>query len=229
MTQTLAQEIVDQYGQDMLDLVLLVYVNFYTSELEIIDLCAKWIPRRELLAEKSYLLKHASDEVIHAELFKSGVEHLGIPWHEVDQEKFRIQDIDWRFKKLFDSDDELQVLIGLNLYAEGVLALEEIEQLGQSKPRYFKDFARICRDEKTHVAFGLKVAKRLLAQSAENRSRAQEYCSWYADHMKNYLGGELSKPLQTAIKHGFISADYVERTYSRFRSVMSELDLQPSI
>lgn len=229
MTKTLAQEIIEEYGQDMMDLVLLVYVNFYNSELEIIDLCAKWIPRRENLTEKSYLLRHASDEVVHAELFKDGVAHLGIPWHEIDVDRFRIKDIDQRFEKLFDSDDELQVLIGLNLYAEGVLALEEIEQLGQSKPRYFKDFPRICRDEKTHVAFGIKVAKRLIAQSAENRSRAQEYCSWYAEHMKGYLGGELSKPLQTAIQHGFITADYVDRTYSRFRHVMSELGLQPSV
>jgi 1,2-phenylacetyl-CoA epoxidase catalytic subunit len=225
MTKTLAQEIAGEYGQDMLDLVLLVYVNFYNSELEIIDLCAKWIPRRENLTEKSYLLRHASDEVIHAELFKSGIEHLGIPWDEIDQRQFRIRDIDQRFEKLFDSDDELEVLIGLNLYAEGVLALEEIEQLGQSKPRYFKDFPRICRDEKTHVAFGLKVAKRLIAQSAENRARARSYCDWYHDHMNGYLGGELSAPLQTAIKHGFITADYVDRTRSRFMTVMSELGL----
>ncbi|HEU4727131.1 MAG TPA: hypothetical protein VFT22_04565 [Kofleriaceae bacterium] len=219
----------EEYGQDMLDLVLLVYVNFYNSELEIIDLCSKWIPRREILTEKSYLLRHASDEVVHAELFKSGIEHLGIPWQEVDHQRFRIRDIDDRFQKLFESDDELEVLIGLNLYAEGVLALEEIEQLGRSKPRYFKDFPRICRDEKTHVAFGIKVAKRLLAQSPDNRSRAQEYCSWYANHLNGYLGGELSRPLQTAIRHGFISDDYVDRTRARFTEVMSALGLLPSL
>ncbi|WP_437626760.1 hypothetical protein [Sorangium sp. So ce1151] len=229
MANSLAQEIVEEYGQDMLDLVLLVYVNFYYSELEIIDLCAKWIPRRGILTEKSYLIRHASDEVTHAELFKKGVEHLGITWSDLDPDKFRIRDIDDRFKKLFDSDDELEVLIGLNLYAEGVLALEEIEQLARSKPRYFQDFERILRDEKTHVAFGVKVAKRLIAQSPENRARAQEYCSWYADHLKNYLGGELSGPLQTGIKHGFISSDYVEKTFTRFKDVMSQLDLQHSL
>ncbi|MFD0391944.1 hypothetical protein ACFQ3Z_01125 [Streptomyces nogalater] len=69
-TPTLRDEIIEKHGKNAWDLVLTVYVNFYYSELEIIDLCARWIPRRDDLREKQYLLHHASDEIVHARLFR---------------------------------------------------------------------------------------------------------------------------------------------------------------
>ncbi|MDI2132417.1 hypothetical protein [Yinghuangia seranimata] len=218
-------EIIETYGEDVWNLILTVYVNFHDSELEIIDLCARWIPRRTDLREKTYLVHHASDEVTHARLFREGVERLGQPWHELDHAKYKIQDIDDRFRKLFDSEDELEVLIGLNLYAEGVLAMEELYQLGRGKPQYFYQFDRIEREERRHVGFGVTVAKRLLAESAENRKRATAYCNWYQEHLDGYLGGELADKIGWAVEAGFVADDYIPRTKERFRSTMSELGI----
>ncbi|WP_322770459.1 hypothetical protein [Frankia sp. Cr1] len=225
MTTTPMEEIIDTYGTDAWDLILTVYINFYYSELEIIDLCARWLPKRQDLREKSFLLHHASDEVVHAGLFKEGVERLGLKWDGFDHERYRIDDIDDRFKKLHSSDDELEVLIGLNLYAEGVLAMEELYQLGRSKPDYFYQFARIEREERRHVAFGVTVAKRLLAESEENRKRGIEYCKWYQNHLEGYLGGELAQSIEWGIQAGFIEADYIPRTRERFHDTMSQLGL----
>ena len=222
---TAMEEIIETYGRETWDLVLTVYVNFYYSELDIIHLCSRWVPRRSDLLEKSFLLRHAADEIKHAELFREGVEQLGMAWDGFDHERYRIADIRERFDKLFRTEDELEVLIGLNLYAEGVLALEELEQLGKHKPEYFFQFDRIAREERAHVAFGVTVAKRMIAESEDNRRRALGHCKWYEEHMDRYLGGELSQRIRWASSRGFVSPDYVERTRQRFRSTMDKLHI----
>lgn len=225
MSTTLMEEIIETHGSEAWDLVLTVYVNFYYSELEIIDLCARWLPKRDDLQEKQYLLRHASDEVVHARLFREGVERLGMPWYGFDHSRYQIKDIDDRFRKLHESDDELEVLIGLNLYAEGVLAMEELFQLGRCKPRYFYQFDRIEREERRHVGFGITVAKRRLQESQQNRLRAVEHCRWYQEHLENYLSGELSEVINWGIHAGFVNSDYIPRTRERFRDTMSKLGI----
>ena len=221
---TLKQEIIDTYGRDAWDLILTVYVNFYYSELGIIDLCARWLPRRSSMREKNYLLRHASDEIVHARLFREGVERLGQSWHGFDHDRYRIDDIDTRFSTLFNSDDEIEVLIGLNLYAEGVLAMEELCQLARI-PRYFYQFDRIEREERRHVAFGITVANRILAENPEARKRAVEYCRQYGEHLDGYLDGQLKESINWAMGAGFVSDDYISRTRQRFTDTMSKIGM----
>ncbi len=223
------QKLIEQYGEEGMGLILLVYVNFYFSEINIINLCGRWIPRRHDFIEKSYLVTHAADEVTHAKLFREGVERLGIEWNSLDHDKYRVHDIGERFDKLLKSDDELEVLIGLNLYAEGVLALEEIHQLAKSRPDIFYQFDRIYRDEQTHLRFGAVVARRMIEESEQNRARAQAHCQWYEDHLSNYLDGELSDKIQRAVDLGFVTSDYIDCTKRRFRNVMGELGLTTHI
>ncbi|GAA3463352.1 hypothetical protein ACFFSW_01035 [Saccharothrix longispora] len=225
-SMTLKDEILEKYGRNAWDLILTVYVNFYYSELDIIDLCARWLPRRRGLREKNYLIRHAADEVVHARLFREGVEKLGQPWHEFDHDAYRIDDIGDRFAKLFYSDDEIEVLIGLNLYAEGVLAMEELYQLARSKTPYFHQFDRIEREERRHVAFGITVANQVLDDNAEARKRAVEHCKWYRDHMEGYLGGQLKESIAWAMDAGFVSDDYLDRTRARFDDVMSKIGIK---
>lgn len=227
-SMTPKQQIIETYGREAWDLILTVYVNFYYSELEIIDLCARWLPRRDSLREKNYLIRHAADEVVHARLFREGVERLGQPWYGFDHDPYRIDDVGDRFAKLFYSDDEVEVLIGLNLYAEGVLAMEELYQLGQNSSGYFYQFDRIEREERRHVGFGITVANRVLEGNAEARKRAVEYCKWYREHLDGYLGGQLKESIAWAIEAGFVSDDYVARTRQRFDTVMSKIGIQES-
>ena len=82
------EKIVKEEGQQMLDLIVMVYVNFYYAELEIIEVCEKWIPRRTNLEEKFMLLDHAADEIRHSSYFKQGVEYLGLNWDDLPHEKY---------------------------------------------------------------------------------------------------------------------------------------------
>ncbi|WP_112263246.1 hypothetical protein [Lentzea terrae] len=224
-SMTLKQEIIEKYGRNAWDLILTVYVNFYYSELDIIDLCARWLPRRKGLREKNFLIRHAADEVVHARLFREGVEMLGQPWHDFDHEPYKIDDIGDRFAKLFYSDDEIEVLIGLNLYAEGVLAMEELVQLARSNTPYFHQFERIEREERRHVAFGITVANQVLDSNPEARKRAVDHCKWYREHLDGYLDGQLKESIQFAMDAGFVSADYIDRTRARFDDVMSKIGI----
>ncbi|UMP00004.1 hypothetical protein [Amycolatopsis sp. EV170708-02-1] len=226
---TYKDEIIDRYGKHAWDLILTVYVNFYYSELDIIDLCARWLPRRHGLREKNYLIRHAADEVVHARLFREGVERLGQPWHDFDHDPYRIDDIGDRFAKLFYSDDEVEVLIGLNLYAEGVLAMEELCQLGRSQSPYFYQFDRIEREERRHVAFGITVANQFLDANPEARKRAVDYCKWYREHLEGYLGGQLKESISWAMEAGFVSSDYLDRTRERFNDVMAKIGIKEEL
>lgn len=221
----LYEQILKEHGQECLDLILLVYLNFYFSEIEIIDLCAKWIPRRNILQEKFWLVYHASDEVRHSEQFKNGVEFLGLNWDELDFSKYRLPDISGRFGKLEESNDELEILVGLNLYAEGVLAMEELIQLSHNASQYFPAFQQILKEEGTHLGFGKEVLNRLIKESPENKKRAQSHCDWYRKHMKQYLWKDISEHIDRAIKFGLVNKNYREKTALRFNTVMSSVGL----
>ena len=224
MKTKLYERVLEEKGNGCLDLILLVYVNFYWSELEIIDLCAKWIPKRTNLEEKFYLVHHAADEVQHSKLFQEGVEYLGLNWDELDFEKYRLKDIEGRFGKLEDSDDELEILVGLNLYAEGVLAMEELIQLERNASEYFPSFRRIIREEGTHLGFGKHVLRRYMKDS-ENKKIAQSHCDWYGSHLQKYLWKDISSYVDQGIDYGFLDKDYREKTVERFDIVMSSVGL----
>lgn len=219
------EKIVQERGQAFLDAILLINTNFYMSELEIIDLCARWIPRRKILREKFYLVSHASDEVRHAGLFKKEIEDLGIPWSDELITRYRLSDIGSRFDRLHKSDDEIEVLIGLNLYAEGVIAMEELVELSQYASEYFPTYAQIQREEQTHLAFGQKVLQRLLSESEEDRARAQVICDGYRDHLLHYLWNDISPIIDMGIGWNCLSEKYRENTVNRFESVMTTAGL----
>lgn len=221
----LYEQIVDRYGKKYLDLILLIYINFYFSEIEIIDLCGRWIPRRKILKEKFWLVQHAADEIRHSELFKKGVELLGLDWENLELKKYRLRDIEGRFGKLEESDDELEVLIGLNLYGEGVLAMEELIQLSHNAQQYFPAFKQILKEEGTHLGFGVEVARRLIKESVENQKRAQSYCDWYRNHLQQYLWKDISPQIDQAIEFGLVDKSYREKTVARFKTVMSSVGL----
>jgi 1,2-phenylacetyl-CoA epoxidase catalytic subunit len=219
------EEIIKERGEKCFDLILLVYVNFYWSELEIIDLCAKWIPKRDNLEEKFYLVHHASDEVKHSILFKEGVEDLGLSWNDIDFSKYKLKDIEGRFGKLEESDDEIEILIGLNLYAEGVLAMEELIQLERNASKYFPSFRQIIKEEGTHLGFGKQVLHRYMEESFENKKIAQLNCDWYGNHLQKYLWEDISEYIDQGIDFGFLDKKYREKTAERFEVVMSSVGL----
>jgi hypothetical protein len=221
----LCERIVRDHGQELLDLIVMVYVNFYYSEIEIIDICGRWMPRRTNLKEKIYLVQQAADEVRHMNLFKKGIEGLGLKWDELPLDQYRVRDVDDRFAKLARSDNDLEIQIGMNLYAEGVLAMEELVQLGENAPQYFPDFGEIARDQLTHTGYGRAVARRLIQESPDNKTQAQQYCDWYRDHLENYAWNEISGLIDKGVGYGYLTADYRERLARRFENVMTSVGL----
>jgi 1,2-phenylacetyl-CoA epoxidase catalytic subunit len=219
------EKIVHERGQEFLNFIILVNVNFYFAELEIVDLCGKWIPRRSILKEKFWLVDHAADEIRHSEQFKEGVESLGLEWDELDFSKYRISDVSGRFDKMQESDDELEVLVGLNLYAEGVLAIEELLQLDRHASQYFPAFHQILKEEGTHLGYGKEVVRRLIDESSENRERAQGYCDWCREHLQQYHGNDISPIIDKAINFGLMDKNFREKTAERFEIVMSSVGL----
>jgi 1,2-phenylacetyl-CoA epoxidase catalytic subunit len=124
-----------------------------------------------------------------------------------------------------ESDDELEVLVGLNLYAEGVLAIEELLQLDRNASQYFPTFHQILKDEGMHLGYGKEVLRRLINESPENRERAQAYCNSCQEHLKQYHFRDISPIIDKAAKFGLIDNNFREKTAERFVTVMSSVGL----
>lgn len=219
------KKIVDDEGQEILDLILTLLVNFYYAELDIIDVCGRGIPRRSVLDEKLMLVEHAWDEMRHAQHFKNGVEALGLKWDELDKNKYYLPDQSTRFSKLLNSDDEIEVLVGLNLYSEGVLAMEELAQLHHNKPEYFPKFGEILTEEGRHLKFGITVARRRFKESEEARAKAQAYCDQFVHHLQQYLWEDINDAINLGIHLKYLDPDYRMKAVKRFENVMSAVNL----
>jgi 1,2-phenylacetyl-CoA epoxidase catalytic subunit len=219
------KKIVEEDGEDILNLILMLHVNFYQAELDIIDVCARWIPRRSVLDEKFMLVTHASDEVRHAQYFKDGVEALGLKWDELDLKQLHLGEQSERFSKLLTSDDEIEVLVGLNLYAEGVLAMEELAQLHHNKPLYFPRFGEILADEGRHLKYGITVARRRFQDNEGARQQAQKCCDEFARHLQDYLWKEIDQAINLGTHLGYLDKDYRFKVARRFENVMSAVGL----
>ena len=216
---------IGQPGDPLYDAVATIYVNFYLSELRIIDLCARWIPRRHITREKYYLVHHANDEVRHAELFRKAFENLGGTIDEAAIEKYQVRDMEDRFDRLFRSDDEIEVLIGLNMYAEGVLAMMELRQLGKNAPELFPDFLQIAQDEKTHLAFGAKVLGRILEDEPEQRQRATESARGYREHLGSYLATTVSDMIDFGVSISALDEDYRQQAIELYEEIMDRINI----
>ncbi|MEL7738562.1 hypothetical protein AAG614_09290 [Citromicrobium bathyomarinum] len=216
---------IGQPGDPLYDAVATIYVNFYLSELRIIDLCARWIPRRHITREKYYLVHHANDEVRHAELFRKAFENLGGTIDEAAIEKYQVRDMEDRFDRLFRSDDEIEVLIGLNMYAEGVLAMMELRQLGKNAPELFPDFLQIAQDEKTHLAFGAKVLGRILEDEPEQRQRATEIARGYREHLGSYLATTVSDMIDFGVSISALDEDYRQQAIELYEEIMDRINI----
>lgn len=210
-------------GDALYDAVATIYVNFYLSELRIIDLCARWIPQRTITREKYYLVHHANDEVRHAELFKKAFEKLGGTIDEAAISRYRVKDMDDRFDRLFQSGDEIEVLIGLNMYAEGVLAMMELQQLGKNAPGLFPDFLQIAQDEKTHLAFGAKVLARLLDEQPHERERATRIARGYREHLDSYLSSTVSDMIDFGVSINALDDDYRKKAVDLYEDIMERV------
>lgn len=220
------ESIVEERGQAFLDAMLIIYTNFYYSELQIIDLCGRWIPRRTDLKEKSFLIRHASDEIRHAAMFRRGIEGLGLEFTDEMIEQYQVGDIGERFERLHSSDDELEVLVGLNLYAEGVLAMEELVELGEFATEYFPDFPKIAREEMVHLGFGRAVLERMFGENEKEKERAQIMCDEFAEHLVGYLRDDLGPIIDQGVEWKCVSPRYRENAIERFESVMTSVGLE---
>jgi hypothetical protein len=217
--------VVAAHGEQFYDAAATIYVNFYVSELQIIDLCGKWIPRRTRLREKFFLVHHAADEIRHSEMFEAGFTRLGGQMSEQVIGKYLVEDMGDRFDKLQQSEDELEVLLGLNLYAEGVLAMLELEQLGRNMPKVFPDFLRIATDEKIHLAYGKKVMERMLKEDPSNVARALAIAKGYRAHLDEYLWSSIDNLITYGVSVGALDANYREQAIERFEVLMDTLGL----
>lgn len=226
MTETIS---IGKVGDPLFDAVATIYVNFYLSELRIIDLCAQWIPKRHIVKEKYYLVHHANDEVRHAELFKKGFQKLGGVIDDAAIKRYRVQDMEDRFDRLFSSDDEVEVLIGLNMYAEGVLAMMELDQLGKNVPALFPDFSQIAQDEKTHLAFGCKVLERILDDHPDERARATQIARGYREHLNGYLSSTVSGMIDFGVSINALDEDYRQKAADLYEGIMDRVGIDVRI
>jgi hypothetical protein len=107
--------------------------NLYYICLDIIDVCAKWVPRRQRDDERIWLATQLQRETVEVPMylgFLKGIDRKPDP-------SIRITNSTLRYQHLKESEDELDVVVGMNILAQGVFGSFEHRQFYRFDPVFF--------------------------------------------------------------------------------------------
>ena len=214
----------DLKREDMRESLLIIYENFYWIHLWIITVCARWILKRGDVEGKLELVEQAWEERNQMHIFKQGILDLGYDWDALDHDAYLFDAMRDRYHEFMTTDDELEVLIGMNLYSEGVFGCAELEELYNHSPDLFSRFPEFLQEEIEHAEQGRKVLMGLLEKQPDLRPRAQELVKKYQNVLiETTTDAQFGPFLKRLIEQGFIGADIVDGTQVRFKKVFGDL------
>lgn len=203
------------------DVVLALYPllnNLYFVHLDIVDVCSRWVPRRAADDERRWLAIQLARESEEVPMYLGLIRALG---HEPNV-KYRIPDSLNRYGALKETEDELDMAVGMNVLAQGVLGWVEHNQLYRYDPSFFADFL----DTIVFDAGNLERAKVFMRR--RDPARLQELFHSYHEHMINITLPEIMPLLEPVIEAGVFEPNVVELGTARFGLIAREVGLDPA-
>jgi hypothetical protein len=111
--------------------------NLFWVHHDIVEVCAKWMPRHQRDDERMWMGEQLAREAREIRMYRSLVGQLG---REPDV-RYRIQDSLTRYRWLKDTEDYAEVLVGMNILAQAVLGWIEHNSLFTFDQTFFAEFA----------------------------------------------------------------------------------------
>ena len=191
--------------------------NLYFVHLDIVDVCSAWVPRRLRDDERQWLATQLRRETEEIPMYRALVAATG---HEPN-EAFRIPDSKQRYARLKASDDELDVVVGMNVIAQGVLGALEHRQLHTYDPVLFAPLVETIAFETGN----LERVKVLLRRRDPDRLR--ELMLSYHRHLLEVSIPTIMPLLEPVIALGIFRGDIVQEGLERFAAIAIDVGVEP--
>jgi hypothetical protein len=208
--------------------VLRIYENFYWIHLWIIDVCARWTLKQADVELKLGLVQQAWEEHNQMYEFKNAILALGFEWDDLEHESYLFDAMKKRYATFMTTDDELEIVIGMNLFSEAVFGVSELEQLHDNSPEIFPRFPEYCQEEIRHGEEG----KRRLLSILEQRPELRPHAITLIDKYRKSLRDTTSDPqfggfLMNLVQQGLLGKDVLDRVGARFHEVFQDIVAVP--
>jgi hypothetical protein len=206
--------------------LLRVYENFYWIHMWIINVCARWVLKHDNVDEKLELIEQAWEERNQMVAFKQAIIDLGYDWSKLDHDSYFFSAMKNRYRNFMNTEDELEVLIGMNLFSEGVFGYVELEQLSKHSPGLFPKFEEFAEEEDRHAQHGKRFLMEALKKKPSLVPHARALVGTYQNALvETATDPEFSVFLNNLVKQGFVGPDVVDRAKVRFKEVFGSLAL----
>lgn len=192
--------------------------NLYWVHLDIVEVCAKWVPRRTAGDERIWLATQLKRETAEIPMYQGLLERLGIK----PDPAMRIRDSLLRYRALKETEDEIDMVVGMNVVAQGTLGIIEHEQLSKFAPGLLDPFAEAAIGMRTDLD------RAVLWLQKRDQAAVTEAFRRYWIHLHEISLPELTPLLEPLIKAGVFAPDLISDARRRFAEIMRRSRLEPS-
>jgi hypothetical protein len=193
--------------------------NLYFVHLDIVDVCAKWVPRRTRDDERFWLANQLRRETEEVPMYRALVAATG---REPDA-AWRIPDSRERYARLKETDDELNVAVGMNVVAQGVLGALEHRQLYAYNPVLFAPLVETIAFETGNLE---RVKVFLRRRDPEQLS---DLMLRYHRHLLEVSIPTIMPLLEPVLTLGIFQGDIVQEGLERFAAIAVDVDVTPPV
>jgi hypothetical protein len=194
-----------------------LFNNLYYVHLDIIDVCAKWLPRRERDDERAWLGLQLQRETQEIPIYRSYVDALGFePTRDI-----RIPDSLNRYEALKASEDEVDILVGMNVIAQSVIGTVEHTQFCRFDPTFFAPLVDVLAWEAGNLERVLVMLKR------RDLEHVEALIASYYEHLLTVTKPQLMPLLEPVIALGIFQGDVVDQSITRLVTIARRLGVKP--
>lgn len=190
--------------------------NLYWVHLDIVEVCSKWVPRRQRHDERAWLAAQLAREAAEIPMYLGFLERLG---REPDV-RYRIRDSLVRYQRLKDTDDEVEVFVGMNVLAQAVLGWIEHNHLYRFDPEFFAPVAETIAFD----AGNWERSKIMMRRRDPEQLRSQFEA--HRDHMLEITIPELTPLLEPVIAVGVLPQDVFKIGIDRYRETADAVGVE---
>jgi hypothetical protein len=191
--------------------------NLLFVHLDIVEVCAKWIPRRERDDERFWLANQLRRETEEVPMYRALLAATG---RDPDP-AFRIPDSLERYARLKETEDELDVAVGMNVIAQGVLGALEHRQLLAYDPTLFAPLVETIAFETGNLE---RVKVFLRRRDVDHLT---ELMLGYHRHLLEVSIPTIMPLLKPVFELGIFTGDITQEGLGRFAAIATDVGVTP--
>lgn len=207
------------------DSVKRVILSQFWANSRFIGVCAASIQHVDDIEEKLEIVEHLECIRKHMTTFRRYAEEvLEIAWDSLDHSEFGCRVMTKRYGWLRESTDLVELLVGLYMFAHGVIGHAEFTGLYNCSPEIFPEYDSFARDVDRQCAMGSARLRRLLEDRPSLREHAVEIARQYGSALvETATDPSFSLSLAQLAKQGLLPPDITDRAGKRYEEVFAFL------